>query len=570
MKNLETILSSIAVCSALIVIVLLGTRQMDSFDLGYHLAFGETFFETGTIVDYTPFIYTLPSLDTPAVERPEPGPGNWYDNEGRYRFPNTNWLSQLVMFGFWAFAGITGLNILQITLLVGISACLAVAMRRCRISYPLISMALLLLGVIVNLRPAMRPELFGYLLISVQFMMLTRLTIHTDELKVPSWRWVCGMIFVQLLYVNFHSYFILGLAITGTVLADYLLNFLKVRFVDKGAPAIISRDKKAIFRLCTTLTGMVLACFINPWGWRLVLLPFQTLLFLKKNNIGGGGLKTHPWSFIAELQRPIHANWPASAKDYILLVIIIFAAAVILSQLLILLSGMYRHITDKDNVSASQRRLTVRWAYIFMIAGMMFVGLRVDRNVSIASIIVIPSVVICLNEYMQYFLAEKIERIRFKLLGLGTVVVVFLSVYAGYQVVNGKIGTARFGFGMNNMLLPTGAAEWLNKHAAGARVWCDFDSSSTIHFFTMPHKDVPILTNSWAYPPSVMNTIEHYINMSGGFDYIADKYKIDAVVLHSGGAMSLIQQLKKSPDWDMAHYEGKSFLFLRKKSKNIN
>ena len=92
----EFFLSALAIGSTLILLIFGGSRHITSIDLGYHLSFGETFFNSKTIVDHTPFIYnTLPLLETPGVGRPEPGPGSWYDTEGRYYFINTSWLSQL-------------------------------------------------------------------------------------------------------------------------------------------------------------------------------------------------------------------------------------------------------------------------------------------------------------------------------------------------------------------------------------------------------------------------------------------------------------------------------------------
>ena len=65
-------------------------------DLGYHLAFGEQTLQTGEIVtEYQDYVYLLPALDTPAGERPEPGPGCRYDAQGRYRFVNANWGTQV-------------------------------------------------------------------------------------------------------------------------------------------------------------------------------------------------------------------------------------------------------------------------------------------------------------------------------------------------------------------------------------------------------------------------------------------------------------------------------------------
>ena len=87
--------AAIAIGSAMICLGLLGFRTLVSVDLGYHLAYGEQTLDTGQFVDHNAFLYTLPPLDLEPSLRPDPGPASWYDEQGRYRFPNSNWLSQV-------------------------------------------------------------------------------------------------------------------------------------------------------------------------------------------------------------------------------------------------------------------------------------------------------------------------------------------------------------------------------------------------------------------------------------------------------------------------------------------
>ena len=72
-----------AVAAAMTFVALLGIRTLTSVDLGYHLAYGDQLLRTGKIVDHDASIYALPAEDLPAERRPEPGPGGWYDSEGR-------------------------------------------------------------------------------------------------------------------------------------------------------------------------------------------------------------------------------------------------------------------------------------------------------------------------------------------------------------------------------------------------------------------------------------------------------------------------------------------------------
>lgn len=571
----HAVLSALTVGFSLLFLLLLGARQITSYDLGYHLAFGETFFKTGKIVDYTPFVYTLPALNTPAAARPAPGPGSWYDAAGHYRFTNSSWLSQLFIYGAWYLGGATGLNLLQLCIIAGLFSMLILAMRRSRLPALAISLALLLTGLIINSRFNMRPELFGYLCIVAQYMLLARLTVQTDKPVPPTWPWVGIMVAVEALCINFHSYFLLGLAITGAVLTEYVLQALKVRFADKDMPRF-QAYKKVVSRLCFTLTAMAAACFINPWGWRLVLQPFQTLLYMKKNGIGGstpGGGSSHPWNGILELRATISGHWPERLSDYAVLVMLIVVGVAVLLQLAGWLLKRQRQSAALAEAGAGPvgDGFRIRWAHLFMIGGMLYVGLQMRRNVGVAALIIVPSALLCITESCRFFLQDRQKSPR-QILVFANLLVIVLCFFGGYQVITSRLYTAdsletRFGFGLSHTILPLGACNWLNKYAPEARVWCDFQSSSTLHFFTRPHKDVPILTNTWAYPPEVMALNTFYLRAEVPFDTLADRDKINAVVLRSGWSLPLHRQLAADPQWKMVQVEGVNVLYLRAKGR---
>src|SRR5262245_20972382 len=137
-----------ALLAALVCVTALGLRTLTTNDLGYHLAYGERFLDTGRIVDHNGFIYTLPPPDTPAGQRPAPGPGCWYDEEGRYRFPNANWLSQILMAAADRLAGIAGLCVLNMLLVGALGSLMLVTIRRLGVPASIAAAGLLLFGVV--------------------------------------------------------------------------------------------------------------------------------------------------------------------------------------------------------------------------------------------------------------------------------------------------------------------------------------------------------------------------------------------------------------------------------------
>jgi hypothetical protein len=207
-----------------------------------------------------------------------------------------------------------------------------------------------------------------------------------------------------------------------------------------------------------------------------------------------------------------------------------------------------------------------------MMAGMLFVGLQLRRNIGVASLIVTPSALICFTDGCRYLLGDKLARFRLQQLILANTAVIALSVYGGYQIVSGKFYEAdglptRFGFGISDTILPIGASHWLNEYAPEARVWCDFSSSSTLRFFTRPHKELPILSNTWAYPPAIMAENQFYRKAMAPFSIAADRYGIDAVVLRSDWSLPLHRQLGADPDWKIVQVEGVHVLYLRTNNK---
>jgi hypothetical protein len=100
------------------------------------------------------------------------------------------------------------------------------------------------------------------------------------------------------------------------------------------------------------------------------------------------------------------------------------------------------------------------------------------------------------------------------------VLAVGLVVASGWlilRVTTQKFYTAertpiRFGTGVSRIMIPLDGCRWIAEHDAPGRLWCDYDSSSNLHWFT-GRRDVPILTNTWAYPPEIMRQV---LDVNGG------------------------------------------------------
>ena len=432
------IAAAIAIGSALTCLLLLGLRTLASVDLGYHLAYGEHAIETGELVDHNPFLYTLPSQNLASSLRPEPGPASWYDDQGRYRFPNSNWLSQVSMATVFQWWGETGLCLLSAALILGIGVLMLGALHRLQVPWPLSALGLLLFGLVSFSRFNLRPEVFGYLILAAQLFLLAPIARDAQMASRVALRTLAAIGALQILFVNLHSYFLLSLAISGAIMFDCVIRWRRERRMGRD-PQAAAALQKASLRMGMLFAAMALSSFLNPWTWRVAALPVQTLIYLRANKIGGAA-GPHPWSHIGEFRETIHALFPVSAADYGIIALLVLAG-----------------------VGGFVALLRRQWGFLLVIAGMTAVSLSMRRNVAAAALVIIPVALSALNPLMTAIGSRLAFRDRSPaILAVAGGIAILSAVFAFSVVTNrfyfGEHRLIRFGIGMNRVFLPIGAS----------------------------------------------------------------------------------------------------------------
>lgn len=528
----------VAVASALVCLFVLGTRTLTSVDLGYHLAYGEQALTAGQLVDHNAYLYTLPPQNLEPSARPEPGPGSWYDDQGRYRFPNANWLSQVAMAAVYRWGGITGLCLLASGLVLAVSVLLLRSSRRMELHWLAGAAGLLWFGLVSFSRFNLRPELFGYLVFACELALLGPIILAPKKAAQMSGRLIVAVALFHLLFVNFHSYSLLGLLVGGAIFAECLI---RTRFASGE-----DRDtwRQALQRSGLLLVAMVAVSFANPWTWRVAVLPVQTLLYLREHQIGGVP-GAHPWSNIFEFQQTLHAAFPDRVSDFAIAGLLLLAAA-----------------------GAASALLRRRWALLIVLIVMSTVALSMKRNVAPAALVLIPLSFAAVRAFLDGF-ARRLAPQRKSVATFGSaLLVIAAATLFTFSIVSNRFYLAeghpmRFGIGISRTTLPVGAAQWIDAHLPGARVWCDMVNSSTLHFFTKPHREVPIMTNTWAYPPAIMAELRALRGLQRPIEKLVDDYDADVVVLDYRDSSPLFRALAKHPIWDLVHVEGRQATFAR-------
>ncbi len=232
MKNKTKILSALLPFILLFGVFIGSLFYPTDPDLGWHLKYGESFFENGKVLKENTFSRLMPD----------------------YRWNNSSWGTDLISyqtFNNFGFLGLSVLGALVVTLtffFIGIAAKLDIFEKS--LIFPL----LLYLTLPVN-QVSFRGQLLSLLLIAVMYWALSKY----QELKDK--KLILFIIPLFTLWSNLHGEFVLGLALFGLWVAIYLLKEYYFNY-RKKLKTLFIKEKFLI-------TALLLSCIsvlISPFG----------------------------------------------------------------------------------------------------------------------------------------------------------------------------------------------------------------------------------------------------------------------------------------------------------------
>ncbi|NLF30762.1 MAG: hypothetical protein GX591_07735 [Planctomycetes bacterium] len=537
----------IAACALAAMFVLaLARRPISSVDLGYHLAYGEVFWQTGRIVDDDTFIAPPIAAEAfgPDAELP---PGARFDEDGHYRFPNANWLTQVILAGLYRAGGFGALNAALLALVAAILAAQAAIVHRLKVPWVALGPIWLVLGWVGHERFLLRPELFAFACLTWQTALLCGRT---------TWPRVAAFAAIQVLAVNLHSYWLLGAGVALAFAADAALRAAWARWVRKARP-LPAELRRRLVLLGVLAAAMVPAAAIHPAGPSNAVFPFRTLDYLRAHDIAGQsdlGAKAelHPWETVGEFAAPFApAAWdlPSTWVLAALLIAAVPAAA-----------GLLAHR---------------RWAEAAVLAAMSLAALSMRRNMILPALLAAP--LIALAVALTAAAWRRRSRSAHALVAEGLVVAALAAVLAAGGIVAvmtnrfylGQRRPLHFGGGASRLVLPLGPAAFLDANLpAPAPAYADQTISSSVLFFADRVTGVPALTNTWATPPARM---ERLFQLGAGQLPLStlDDWGLDAVVLQGRPInQALIRGLLADDGWALVHVETWFCVFARRTEAN--
>ncbi len=500
---------AIACLAAAAFVLALSWHKIESLDTGYHLAYGNHFLDHGQIVDRDPFL--LP--------------------QNAVTFVNANWCSQIIIAIAHRAAGPSGLIALRTALTLITFAAIALVLRHSTRSLLWLAATWLLAGVAGYERFSLRPELFSYAIMLSMLALLAH-PAHTRRRAV-------AIVALQLLWVNLHSYFLVGLFITGAfVAADLITSFTGPR----------NAEKTTTLRMrLWTFAAQLIACLVNPWGWRGAIFPIETLSYLRRTNAMAGGptdAAAGAWSLISEFHSPFrYVGELINARTMHAYYVLLAVAAIGLIACLI-------------------RRRFAPMLLLILFAAMSF---QMRRNIAQFALAGAPLALGAIAALRTW----KPNRLRL----LPFLILTTISIRSNDGLVNGRFYyterriTRQFGTGYSSRTFTTDAVKWLAAHQdLQPNLFVDYFSSSNTLPWLPDRFKLFVDTNTFAYKEETLAAAFDLGLAKRPHADIFDREQINIALLHVGpDTQPLVMRLAADyTNWALVYFDPQAVIFARR------
>lgn len=494
----ETLLTTVIL--ALYVGLLTHPIIFTAGDLGRHLKNGELFIESGLLAKVNLYSYAQPD----------------------YPFINHHWGSGVVFYLLERMAGFEGLSLAfvavsAVTLWLFLNAAVKLS------SFPIAALSAILCLPILITRHEIRPEAFTYLLSASFLQILWRYQQREPRLGAL---WFLPPL--QVLWVNLHIYFFLGVILVGIFLAEALIRALADR-----SPVHLSRCRQ----LALILLFVIAASCVNPAGIHGALYP----LFI---------MQGYEFPVLENYSLPaiLRSSFRFLPLTYFLIILGALA-----------LSWVYVFARDRARVS-----------YANLLLSVMAVALawRAIRNFGLFAFVALP----LMAANLKTFLAGKDGRSFWtagKTVVLAVVTGALLFTISPIYFVGG--GRGAFGIGLKEG--SQAAGEFVIKEGLRGPIFNNFDGGGYLTYYLYPRERVFVDNRPEAYPPGffpdeyfpLLYDEDHWAGRSAkyGFNLIVFNHRDRSAV----GEQFVVRRVL-DPAWAPVFFDRDIIIFARRQGPN--
>ncbi len=469
-------------------------------DLGRHLLTGQIILQTHSVPKVNLFSYTYPN----------------------FSFINHHWFSEVI---FYLTNDVVGFNGLLILTILTVTAAFAFvyfyALKKGNI-FAVTIISILSLRVLFE-RTDVRPELFSFLFLSIFIVILYKYREHYT-------RWIFLLPFLELLWVNMHIYFPIGIAVIGLFLIDHFSHVMLNSFQHLNHQEPRSRNKFGMTKKGTILIAIfivsTLATLLNPNGLEGALYPFRVF-----NNYG----------YTIEENQTVFFLWNYFHGKTTILYFFIASSLLFLSLL----------ITIK-------KTRPVDWLLAIFFT---YLAANAERNFPL---FVFGTFIPFTNSLSIIFNTIRSQPTR-------TIVLTFILLAILIWNINDVIQLRGFGFGVESGA-KAGTDFFLTNNLKGP-IFNNFDIGSYLEYRLYPKEKVFIDGRPEAYPASfIQNT---YIPMQIDkhvFDTMTKKYTLNTIFFsytdQTPWAITFLKQIVQDKTWTMVYLDDYVIIFVKNNNKN--
>jgi hypothetical protein len=443
---------------------------------------------------------------------------------------NHEWLSQVIFSILHHVSGLTGVVVLTALLLcctffyfyrflleLGVSLLLAVILT-------------LLAATITSVHWLARPHIFSLLLTLVWYRQLERYRRSGAQSALYP------LPLIMLFWVNLHGAYVTGFILLGLYLAGDLLEWACCKDqMEKGR--LLSRvTPLSIVAACCVLTALV-----NPYGYRLLIFPFQFMS------------STYIRDYINEWASPnFHETIFYELPLMLLLVVLGF----------------------------SLRKL--RFVELGLLLVWLHGALYAVRYMPVLAIIALPIIGTYLEDYFRKGLADEtvpswVRRVLQELRGLSDrvqfhsgsfnshfVMVIFVFLLFGLTLFHGWTGRAAFlDYQFDETRFPMKAVEFVTTQGITGHMYNSyyFGGYLIYHFYPDPEYRVFIDGRAEVYGDKILKAFLHIDGLFPDWASILDDYGVTWIIHQAGSQLSTV--LLEDPDWKLIYADSVANIFVK-------
>ena len=436
------------------------------------------------------------------------------------QFVNHHWMSGVIFYLLHQAVGWNGLVIFKILIFLA-TFCILFAAARKKASFWPVAIFSIPTIFIMNERLNLRPEMFSYLFLSIFLYVLADLDVHPEAKKIY---W---LIPIEILWVNNHLFFPIGVALVG----GYLFEKLLIHRKDWRTNPLV--------RKTTVVLGLlVLACLVNPNFINGALYPLHIF-----NNYGID---------VSENHGPVYF-WRTGTltADPALLAFAISSVALILSF-----------------VAGFRRKQKPIYLFLGAIATTVG-GFLIIRFLTLFSFIFLPAIT---NNLEDIYRAVLMFLKKYNWLGYVKVFAIVATVLLlGFFVVTNRPLHTKHGLGLTAH--SNDPAAFITQNNLQGPIFNDYDIGSYLIYNVFPKEKVFLDNRPEAYTVDFFkNTYLPMIQDEDVWQEELAHYQFNTIVLYrydeGEGVQQFMYARAKDPQWALVYSDGEAVIFLRRNELN--